>query len=53
MAGEHASVQNRSGELFGWHVDDVVQARVRSQVGRRSRVRRGWGRRNKAAEAEE
>jgi hypothetical protein len=53
VAGEHGSIQNRSGELFGWHIDDVLQARVRSQAGRRRRIRWGWSRRNEAAEAEE
>jgi hypothetical protein len=53
VTGEHGFVQNRLGELSGWDVDDVLQARVGSQAGRRSRVRRGWSRRDEAAEAEE
>jgi hypothetical protein len=53
VTGEHGFVQNRSGELSGRHVDDVLQARVRSQAGRRCRIRRRWSRRNEAAEAEE
>jgi hypothetical protein len=53
VAGEHRFVQNRSGELPGWDVDDVLQARVGGQAGRRRRVRRRWIRRDEAAKAEE
>jgi hypothetical protein len=53
VAGEHGSVQDRSGELVGWYMDDVLQARVGSQAGRRRGIRWGRSRGDKAAEAEE
>jgi hypothetical protein len=33
VAGEDRSVQDRSGELPGWNIDDVDQTRVGGQAG--------------------
>jgi hypothetical protein len=53
VSRENRPVQDRSDELAGWNIDDVIQARVGGQAGRRSGVRWRRSRGNQAAEAEE